>query len=161
MNESAKCEQTKSYQIRLGSDESFTERITLADPVPSGRQILQKSGRRPEKEYQLLLLTPDGDLEEIGLDETIDIRTRGVEKFFVFETDCLRAFEIDDRRFLWGDKAILESTLKFLAGVSSDYTVWQERRGEDDLRIDPGVLANLEDTGVEVFFSAKDQTNAG
>ena len=61
-----------SYQI--GDNEDFEMTITLTDPVPTGRQVLSKSGRRPEKDFQLLFLTRDGDLEEIGLDETVDLR---------------------------------------------------------------------------------------
>lgn len=156
------CVGSQSFEIRLGNDESFPERATLHDPVVTGRQVLQAVNRRPEKNFQLLLLTSDGELEEIRLDETIDLRRPGVERFFVFESDRLYAFEIDDRRFFWGCETVAEHTLKFLAGVASDYTVWQERRGEqDDLRIEPGSAANLADKGVEVFFTGKDQTNAG
>ncbi len=85
-------------------------------------------------------------MEEIRLDETIDLRRPGVERFFVFESDRLFAFEIDDRRFVWGSETISEHTLKFLAGVASDYSVWQERRGkQDDLLIEPGSVASLAD----------------
>lgn len=60
------------------------------------------SGRRPEKEFQLFLLTVDGDLEEIGLDETVDIRQPRIEQFFAFRSDRVFYFVIDDRRFPWG-----------------------------------------------------------
>jgi len=153
---------TRSYSFCIGSDEAFAEKYQVNDPIPTGRQILQAAGRRPEKAFMLLLLTSTDDLEEIGLDETVDLRKAGSERFFVFESDRLLSFEIDDRRLVWGSETIAEHTLKFLAGVSPDYTVWQERRGEqDDLRIDPGTFANLANKGVEVFFTGKDQTNAG
>jgi len=153
---------SQSFVIRLGSDESFSEHVTLHDPVVTGRQVLQAVNRRPEKNFQLLLLTSDGELEEIRLDETIDLRRPGVERFFVFESDRLLAFEIDDRRFVWGSETISEHTLKFLAGVAPEYSVWQERRGkQDDLLIEPGSVANLAAKGIEVFFTGKDQTNAG
>jgi len=158
---SSQCEEHTIFHVRLGATESFDERINLTDPVVNGRQILQKSGRRPEKNFQLLMLTSDGGLEEIGLEELVDLRARGVEKFFVFETGCLRAFEIDDRRFLWGNDSIPEHTLRFLANVAADYSIWQEIRGEDDKLIEEGELASLADKGVEVFFTGKDQTNAG
>lgn len=162
MNANAnQCDQQIGYRIRIGATESFEERISLNDPVVNGRQILQKSGRRPEKNFQLLMLTSDGGLEEIGLEELVDLRARGVEKFFVFETDCLRAFEIDDRRFLWGNDSIPEHTLRFLANVAADYSIWQEIRGKDDKLIEEGELASLADKGVKVFFTGKDQTNAG
>jgi hypothetical protein len=153
---------SQRFEIRLGHDESFNETVMLTDPVPTGRQILAASGRRPEKDYQLLLLTKDGDLEEIGLDETIDLRDPRVEQFFAFRTDRLFSFVIDDRRFPWGASEIPESTLKFLARVPAEYTVWLEQHGaQEDLRIETGTSAPLGGKGVEVFFTGKDQTNAG
>lgn len=150
------------FQVRVGHDENFEELVTLRDPVPTGRQILAASGRRPEKEFQLFLLTVDGDLEEIGLDETVDIRHPRIEQFFAFRSDRVFYFVIDDRRFPWGACTIPESTLKFLARVPADYTVWLEQHGaQEDLRIEPGASAPLAGKGVEVFFTGKDQTNAG
>ena len=150
------------YRFKIGESEAVEETFSLIDPVPTGRQILQKSGRRPEQDFQLLLMTTKGDLEEIGLDETVDLRTRGVERFFAFKAERLFFFVIDERRFPWGAPTILESTLKFLAQVGADYTVWLERQGaQEDLRIAPGSSVPLGGAGVEVFFTGKDETNAG
>ena len=160
-NSEAGCQQVENYRIRIGDDETFDEQFDFDDPVPTGRQIIQKAGRRTVAEHQLLLLTQDRRLEEIDLEETVDLRARGVEKFFIFRTDRLYQFVVDDRRFPWGSDCIKESTIRFLADVGAEYSVWQERRGEDDLLIAPGSKACLSDKGVELFFTGKDQTNAG
>lgn len=155
------CDQDAKYAIRIGDDESFDEQLTFEDPIPTGRQIIRKANRKPILEHQLLLLTKDRRLEEIDLDENVDLRTRGIERFFVFRTDRLFHFVIDEQRFPWGSSLIKESTLHFLADVGDEYSVWQERRGEDDLLIEPGSSACLGDKGVEIFFTGKDQTDAG
>jgi len=160
-NNDAGCQQVESYRIRIGDEETFDEQLTLEDPVPTGRQIIQQTGRHPVAEYQLLLLTQDRRLEEIDLEETVDLRARGVERFFIFRTDRLYQFVVDDRRFAWGSDHIKESTLRFLADVGAEYSVWQERRGEDDVLVAPGSTACLAEKGVELFFTGKDQTNAG
>lgn len=155
------CQQAEEFRVRIGEDESFDELIVLEDPVPTGRQIIQKANRSPIIEHQLLLLTNDGQIEEIGLEETVDLRERGAERFFIFRTDRLFQFVIDDRRFSWGSENIKEATLRFLVGAGSEYSVWQERRRQDDLLIAPGTSACLTAKGVEVFFTGKDETNAG
>src|SRR5262249_23261157 len=113
------------FQIRIGDTEQFSQLVTLSDPEPTGRQIIQQSNRRPEKDFQLFLLTKTGELEDVGLDETISLRDPRVEQFFVFRTDRVFYLVIDDRRFPWGEDQIPESTLKFLAKVPAHYTVWQ------------------------------------
>lgn len=155
------CDQIADFSIRVGDDESFDQRLRFEDPLPTGRQIIREAGRKPIIEHQLLLLTKDRRLEEIGLDETVDLRKKGAERFFIFRTDCLFQFVIDEQRFSWGSSKISESTLRFLAGVGDEYSVWQERRGEDDTLIEPGSSACLNEKGVELFFTGKDQTNAG
>ena len=155
------CQQAEQYRVRIGEDEAFNETIILEDPAPTGRQIIQKANRSPINEHQLLLLANDGQIEEIGLEETVDLRSRGAERFFIFRTDRLFQFVIDDRRFSWGSESIKESTLRFLVGAGDDYSVWQERRRQDDLLIAPGTSACLTAKGVEVFFTGKDETNAG
>lgn len=159
---SSACPEAGQFSFRIGDDVSFDQTFQVDDPVPSGRQIILRAGFQQPSQYQLLLLTSDGRLEEIDLDETVDLRKPGLERFLVFQTDRLFYFMVDERRFPWGAPLIREETLKFLASVPADYSVWQERRGaQDDLRIEPGQSARLDQSGVEVFFTGKDQTNAG
>ena len=153
---------TSNFRIRIGDDEKIDKNVELQDPVPTGRQILDDSGFRPVKNFQLIQVFKDGRMEEIGLDETVDLRKPKIERFFIFETDRLFAFEIDDRRVFWGHDKIKESTLRFLAGVGKEYSIWRERRGcAEDQLIGTGAYADLTDREVECFFSGKDQTNAG
>jgi hypothetical protein len=142
----------KGFEIRIGDTEQFAQVVVINDPKPTGRQIILRSNRRPEKDFQLFLLTKDGELEEVGLDETVSLRDPRVEQFFVFRSDRVFYFVIDDRRFPWGEQTISESALKFLARVPAHYTVWQDRDADQaPLQIEPGSTATLSGKGVEVF----------
>jgi hypothetical protein len=60
------------------------------------------------------------------LDETYDLRGKGVERFIVFESDRIFKLMIDQRQIQWGgSQSIIGQKLKFLAGVDVDsYDVW-------------------------------------
>lgn len=155
---SGACAEASQFTIRVGIDLSFERTLRLADPKPTGRQILREAGFHRTSEYQLLLLTTDGRLEEIDIDETVDLRELGTERFVVFESDRLFFFVIDERRFPWGASWIPEGALRFLAGVGPNHVVWQERRdGQPDLRIEPGESARLEPDGIERFYTREAQ----
>lgn len=151
----------RGYRIRLGDDGEFDEKTVIDDATPTARQILETAKRLPAVEYVLLMLRRDGMLDEINLDDTVDLRAPGVERFFVFRADRLFYFELDGRRFPWGSSAIGESLLRKLSGIPDNYNVWQERRGEEDLRLSVDAKADLSATGVERFYTGIDETQAG
>ena len=51
--------------------------ISLSDPIPTGRQILNTAVGRTGESYSLFVILSDGEFEDIRLDETIDVRPRG------------------------------------------------------------------------------------
>ena len=67
------------------------------DPIITGRQILKTANKAPSKAYALFLLLNDGDMEEIRLDETVDLRNDGVETFLAFKTDRIFRFDLNDQ----------------------------------------------------------------
>jgi hypothetical protein len=133
------------------------------DPVLTGRQILTIAKRTPVEEHLLYQLSADNLLEDIGLEETTDLREPGTENFITFHSDRSYRFELDSRRQDWGAPKITETTLRQLAGVADkpQYRVWLERRGEEDLKLEPGQWVDLTGTGVERFYTGRDDTNAG
>src|SRR5262245_56858635 len=69
----------RSYRISV-SDESLSFRpVVIADPVPLGRQILTAAGFVKFDEYGLFAILPEGDFEDVRLDETFDLRGRTAE----------------------------------------------------------------------------------
>lgn len=131
------------------------ERFVIEDPVPTGRQLLETAGLTPVEGFVLLFRLPDGDLESIRLDETVDLRRRGVERFFAFETDRIFLFELDDRRLEWGAPKITGRTLLRLADRNPrQFGVWRVETGGEHVRVGNRGFANLSEEGLERFRTA-------
>lgn len=147
------------YRFRVRIDDN---RFVVADPAITGRQLLDEAGKRPVEEFLIFLKLRNGLLEEIRLDETVDLRKRGVEQFLTFRSDRSFRFELDGRRFEWGAALITGRTLKKLAGVDLEtYGVWQEVRGGEDFPIDDNESVDLSKEGLERFFTGITQTTEG
>ncbi len=141
-----------TFRIKIGNDRLEFQRLSIADPVPIGRQILSAAKLLPVDEHLIFVVRPTGALRELRLDETIDLRKRGVERFVTFRSDRSFRFILDGRRFEWGAATIMGKTLKLLAKVDPDTNgVWLERKAEPDLLIGDGDSADLTERAVERF----------
>ncbi|WP_338499425.1 multiubiquitin domain-containing protein [Delftia tsuruhatensis] len=150
------------YRVDIGDEALAYRQVVIDDPVPTGRQILEAAGVRPVVEYSVFQLLVNGQLEGLRLDETTDLRTRGVEKFIVFHSDRSFRFDLDGVVFDWGTGRISGHVLKTLAKVDpATYGVWKEVRGKEDLAISDTDLADLTTEGVERFFTGIVKTTEG
>jgi len=150
------------YRFRIGDDQLRFRSVVIEDPVPTGRQILDLAEARPVDEHLVFQVLKNGLLEELRLDETTDLRERGIEKFLIFRNDRSFRFELDGRRFEWGGTYISGMTLKTLADVDpATYGVWLELRGAEDRPISDSELVDLSEEGVERFFTGIVQTTEG
>lgn len=135
---------------------------SVNDPVITGLQLLEVAKKRPADEYLIFYLLPGGQLEEIRLDETVDLRQSGIERFITWRSDRSFRFVIDGRRFEWGVPLITGLKLKQLAGVNpQSYGVWLEVRGGEDRPIENTETVDLQALGVERFFTGKKTTTEG
>jgi hypothetical protein len=123
------------------------------DPVLTGRQVLNLAGKSPAEEHLLYLLEKDNVLEDIGLEETVDLRGAGVERFMVFRADRSFRFELNGKRQDWGAPKISEETLRELAGVDQCFRVFLERQNESDRLIERGEFVDLTTPGVEHIYT--------
>ena len=84
------------------------------------------------------------------------------QRFIVFRGSSTYLFAIDDHRFEWGAPRIRGDVLKKLIGVDpTQYGVWQQSNEGEDKAIDNDKFANLQDRGLEVFFTAKKESTEG
>lgn len=140
------------YGVLVGDETFRFNPVVIADPIPTGAQILAAAGIRQPVEHLLFQMLNDGQLEEIRPEETTDLRTAGAERFLVFRSDRSYRILLDDRAFDWGAQHINGATLKALAGVDSDdIDVWQVVVGGDDCLIDNREYVDLNQPGVERF----------
>jgi hypothetical protein len=129
--------------------------ITLADPVPLGRQILTAAKFKPPEGFSLFAIVESGDFEDVRLDEPFDLRAKGVERFIAFTGDRLFRFFANDREAKWGPETISEASLRFICGAADDEAIYLEVRGGTDRLIKPGETVDLTQPSVERFLTAK------
>jgi hypothetical protein len=72
----------KAYKIRVNG-----ETILVEQPVVTGREVLIIAGLLPPEDYTLRLKMVGGKPEKVGLDEKVDLRRKGVEKFKALPRD--------------------------------------------------------------------------
>jgi hypothetical protein len=145
------------YKLKIDNNE-----YAFDDPIVTGQQLLLKAGKTPAPEHLLFQLLKDGQLEEIRLEETVDLREPGREKFITFLSDRSFRFLVDDRQFEWGLPFITGRKIKKLAGVDpAKFDLWQEIRGAEDIKIGDTDRVDLSEKGVERFFTAQKSTTEG
>lgn len=95
----------KSYRFKVNN-----ELVVVDHPVVTGREVLTLAGLMPPERYTLRVKIAGHKPEKIGLDEKVDLRRPGIEKFKALPVDqtegydspLRREFElpIEDREFL-------------------------------------------------------------
>ena len=147
--------EAEAYRVRLWDENGFDEKRTLSDAEPTARQILETFERFPADEHVLLYLPRTGKLEAIDLNETIDLRERGPERFFAFKTDRVLNFMANGRRFGWGGASISAELVRLVARVPDDETLFLERSDAPDEELGAEDVVWLGDKGLERLASRK------
>lgn len=141
-----------TYPILVAREDLQFTPTSLADPVPTGAQVLAAAGVHQPTEHLLFQMLASGLLEEIRPEETIDLRMAGKEKFLVFRSDRSFRFQLDGRAFDWGASRISGATLKRLAGQDdTTHEVWLDVLGGSDREVANAELVDLAAPGVERF----------
>ena len=145
-----------------GEDLQFA---TVPDPVPdplTGELVAKLAGAEEPKEFIVIQWLDDGVLETLRLDEKAQSDGDSDQRFIVFRGSSTYLFEIDEKRFEWGAPRIRGDVLKKLIGVDpTQFGVWQQSNEGDDKQIDNDKFAQLGDSGLEAFFTAKKESTEG
>ncbi len=150
-----------AYAVKV-SDESLNfVKVTVADPLPLGRQILAAAGAQPVAEFSLFALLASGDFEDVRLDEPFDLRRHGAERFVMFKTDRDFKFTIDNQQKLWGKPIITGKVLRNLANIQPGYALYLEVRGGQDREITATDIVDLSKQGIERFITVITATTEG
>lgn len=72
----------KGYRILVNGDA-----YVILKPNPTGREILTLAGLLPVEDYTLRVKSAGARPEKVGLDEHVDLRKPGVEKFKALPRD--------------------------------------------------------------------------
>lgn len=104
--------------------------IRLEDREPIGSQVLAEAGLEPVDEHILIQRVKIGS-RLISLDERVDLRGAGVERFYAFRTGEAFMFTMNEHGFQWGRSAITEPEIREFVGVPDDEVIVQERADEE------------------------------
>lgn len=146
------------FNIKIANGGLDFHPLTLEDPMPVGRQLLELAGLHPADEFSLVAVLPSGDFEDVRLDETFDLRGKGVERFIAFQTDRSFKFTVKDSQMEWGKPVISGKELYKLAKPAEGEAVFLEVRGGEDRVIEREELIDLNAPGIERFFTAPKPT---
>lgn len=142
------------YGVLYAQDNLIFRALDIPEPAPLGREILKAAGAKPIEDFSLFAILPNGDFDEVHLDQPFDLRKRGAERFVGFDTDRLYKFTLDGRQYEWGKPAIPGTALYKLGEVAKGNAVFLKVHAEELRLIKRGELVDLNAPGVEHFITA-------
>lgn len=143
--------QSREYRFLLAKNGVDFRTVRVADPVPLGRQILTAGGLPATSAFALVGILPNGDFEDINLDETFDLRGRGAERIIAFDTDCLYRLTLNGGEAKWGKPAISGHVLHKLANAPAGDVVTMRGPDGAETIVEADEVIDLRARGVEVF----------
>jgi len=82
--ESGADSQGRPHSYRIQIDKGHFE---ITTPLPTGRELLVLAGKLPPEQFGLYLKVRGGQPRRIGLDEAVDLRAPGTERFVTLPLD--------------------------------------------------------------------------
>ena len=144
---------TKPNEVSIAGADLMFRSVVFSDPVPTGRQVIQAFVDDDPAKFIVLQWLANGVLEELRLDEKVDLRASGVERFIVVRSDRIFVFEIDGKRREWAISVVTGATLKKLAEANpTDVDLFLERHDQPDLEIYDNETVDLAAPGIERFY---------
>jgi hypothetical protein len=142
--------------IEVGGADLDFRRITVFDSTPSGDQILGYCDFSPREEYVVLQWLPEGDIEEIRPDESVDLRNLARARFIIEKTDRLFRFILNDRTLAWPRKSIPVHLLRTLGEIADGDSLFIKREEVADQRLEDEDTVSLASSGVENIYSKRE-----
>ncbi len=133
-------------------DEHFNQRdLSFDDPKVTGRQIAHEAGFRPADDAIVLQQTKDGGMEEVRLEELVDLKAPGTERFFAMTGDRTYRLMVDGLRLEWPRAQLTGWAIRKLAGRDDQFEVIQELENIPDQIIEDEEVVSLQGGGTEKF----------
>ena len=145
--------QRDRFRFQVAGTDFVFRSLTTDDPMPTGRDLVRLAGFQPIEEHVVLQILPSGDLEDVRLNETVDLRGTGVEQFIVAGADRTYRLHLVDNQVEWPAALINGLTLKRLGKQSVDsVAVFLVREHQADTEIDDHEYVDLAQPGIERFY---------
>ena len=144
--------QTHISSIEVAGADLVFQTVSLSDATLTGAQIAAAAGFNPAQQTSVLLVLPNGELEDIRPSEVVDL-TQKTGRFIVVESDRSYRLTIDGKRIDWPCRVISGRIIRRLGQVQGDKVVYFERHEQADKLIKDDELIDLDHSGVETFYS--------
>mgnify|MGYP005982699447 FL=1 len=138
--------------IEVADETLVFRRVALDDSTPNGAQISAASGFKPDQMPVVLMLLPNGSLEDIRPDEVVDLGPE-TRRFIVVESDRTYFYTVDGARLEWPCRLISGYSIRKLGGIGDNKKLLQEREDEADLEVMNDQIIDLGSEGIERFIS--------
>lgn len=146
------------HSFQLGDSNLTFNKLDVIESAPTTRHILEAGGYQPVADYLLFQITPEGGLIELNLDQAVNLRPEGEEKFIYFKNDRSFRFMVNEVRIEWGAPTITGRVVKaILHDGPDDYDLVLVREGEAEKVIGDHDVIDLNAPGVEKLHTRKRQ----
>ena len=141
------------FKLQIAGPDLAFKGFQTNDPMPTGRDLVELAQLHPIEAYVVLQLLPSGDLEDLRPNETVDLRTSGIERFVIAHSDRTFRLVLVDKTLEWPASPINGITLKRLGNQKVDaVAVFLEHQDQPDLEIGDHEIVELAKPGVERFY---------
>lgn len=140
----------RSYRIAVAVDGVAFRDVLVGEAKPLGRQIVGAAGLDPHSDPSLFAILPSGDFDEVVLDQPVDLREHGAERFIVFTSDRDFKFTMNGAQMRWFQRRITGDELRVL-GNATEHDIAFQLVGEERRVIERDAEADLGEQGVEHF----------
>lgn len=140
------------FFIQVAGSDLIFRPIPLTDRTPTGAQVADSAGFSDSQAATVLHMLPNGELEDIRPTEVVSLPEHG-GRFIVVASDRTYRLSINGKRFDWPVQHISGTILRHLGQLEADMLLCLERQDKADKVIGDEDVVNLDQAGVEAFYS--------
>lgn len=142
-----------SHEIQVAGPDLEFKPVRLDDATPTGAQIAAAMGHRPDQQVTVLHWFGT-TIEDVRPDEIVKLR-EGETRFIAAPSDGAWRLTIDGQRIDWLTRHISVATLRRLANISAELSIYLEHEDEPDELLDENYQIDLGVRGVEHLISRR------
>ncbi|MBM0204254.1 multiubiquitin domain-containing protein [Micromonospora sp. STR1s_5] len=146
-------EQAGPYPILFEEGNLKFRIVEVSHPVAYGREILVAAETHPLDELNLFVIRLNGDIEDVPLDQLIDLRDRGADRFVAFWNYRTFKFRLNGTLHHSTRPAISGASLYELAQLKKGDGIFQKLRGRGDCDVEPHDVVDLCSPVIQRFIT--------
>ncbi|MGJ7557435.1 multiubiquitin domain-containing protein [Variovorax sp. RB3P1] len=151
--QNAPVQRAGSHEIQVAGPDLEFKPVRLDDTTPTGAQIAAALGYRPDQQVTVLHWFGT-TIEDIRPDEIVKLR-EGETRFIAAPSDGAWRLTFDGQRIDWLARHISVATLRRLANIPSELSIYLEHEDEPDELLDESRQIDLGLRGVERLISRR------